>query len=362
MPRFKGWEKVRIDLVPGAEALAPVIVSASRATDIPACYPEWLIEGLKRGYVCWANPFSGREAYISFEKARAFVFWSKNPAPVIPYLPVIDRMGLQYYFQFTLNDYESEGLEPNIPPLKERISTFRKLSGLLGADRVIWRFDPLILSDSITVDDLAGRVRSIAEEIHSHTRRLVISFVDIERYKRVKRRLERCGPYREFSLEEKHDLAERLGDMNKGWSLSIQTCAEEVDLKRFGIEKGHCIDSSLLLSLFPDDHAMAAFFGVRRATDLDGNVHVEPDIMKDPGQRALCGCTVAKDIGQYCTCMHLCAYCYANASETLVRQNYMRYRSQRDCGLFSETIVPTVKERKSPPDLSDQAANLLKEQ
>jgi len=362
MPRFKGWEKVHMDSVPGAEAVAPVIVSVSRATDIPACYPEWLVEGLKRGYVRWANPFSGREVYISFKKARAFVFWSKNPAPLIPYLPVIDRMGLQYYFQFTLNDYESEGLEPNVPPLKERILTFKKLSGLLGADRVIWRFDPLILSDSITVDDLAGRVRRIADEIHPYTRRLVISFVDIERYTKVKRRLERCGRYQEFTLEEKHNLAERLGEMNKKWDLSIQTCAEEVDLKRFGIDRGHCIDSSLLLSLFPDDHALGGFLRVRGPTDLDRNVHVMPDIMKDPGQRALCGCTVAKDIGQYCTCIHLCAYCYANASETLVRQNYLRYQSQRDCGLFSETIVPPVQERESFPDLSDQAANLLKEQ
>ena len=194
MPRFRGWEKVRIDSVPGAEAVAPVIVSASRATDIPAFYPEWLVEGLKRGFVRWVNPFSGREAYISFEKARAFVFWSKNPAPLIPYLPVLDRMGLQFYFQFTLNDYGNERLEPYVPGLEERISTFKRLSEILGADRVIWRFDPLILSDSITVDDLAGRVGRIADEIHPYTRRLVISFADIVRYKKVRRRLERYGP------------------------------------------------------------------------------------------------------------------------------------------------------------------------
>lgn len=362
MPRFKGWERVRIDTVPGQVATAPVIVSASRATDIPAWYPEWLIEGLKRGYIRWNNPFSGREAYISFEKARAFVLWSKNPAPLIPYLPVLDRMGIQFYFQFTLNDYERERLEPNVPSLKERISIFKKLSGLLGADRMIWRFDPLILSDSITIDDLAERVRKVADEIHSYTRRLVISFVDIERYKNVKIHLERFGIYREFTLEEKHDLAERLGEMNKEWDLSIHTCAEDIDLERFGIYKGHCIDSSLLLRLFPDDQALAEFFGVKGFSDPDGGSRVIPGMMKDPGQRAQCGCTVAKDIGQYCTCMHLCTYCYANVSEIIVRQNYMRYRAQKDRGLFSETIVPTYREEKPSPDLSDGAANLLKDQ
>ncbi len=361
MPRFRGWEKVRIS-VPGAEAVAPVIVSASRATDIPAFYPEWLVEGLKRGYVRWANPFSGRELYISFEKARAFVFWSKNPAALIQYLPVLDRMGLQYYFQFTLNDYENEGLEPNLPLLKDRIETFKWLSRILGADRVIWRFDPLILSDSITVDELAERVRKIADEIHQYTRRLVISFVAIERYKAVKRRLERYGPYREFTPGEKHDFAERLWEMNKRWGLSIQTCAEEVDLKMFDIERGHCIDSALLLRLLPDDPGMASLLGAGGQTDLVGNFNTKPDTVKDPGQRALCGCTVAKDIGQYGTCMHLCAYCYANVSETVVRRNYMRYRAQGDLGRFLDTIVPSEQDNKTSPDLSDQAANLLKEQ
>jgi hypothetical protein len=211
------------------------------------------------------------------------------------------------------------------------------------------------------MDDLAGRVRRIADEIHQYTRRLVISFVAIERYKAVKRRLERYGPYREFTLEEKHDLAERLEEMNKRWGLSIQTCAEEVDLKRFGIERGHCIDSALLLSLFPDDPGMAGLLGAGGQTDLVGNSSTKPDTLKDPGQRTLCGCTVAKDIGQYCTCMHLCTYCYANVSETVVRRNCMRYRAQGDLGRFLDTIVPSEKDNKTSPNLSDQAANLLKE-
>ena len=83
---------------------------------------------LDAGYCKWLNPFNGRTVYVSFERARAFVFWTKNAAPILPLLPELDRRGLAYYFQFTLNDYEAEGLEPHVPPLAERLATFKRLS------------------------------------------------------------------------------------------------------------------------------------------------------------------------------------------------------------------------------------------
>ena len=39
-----------------------------------------------------------------------------------------------------------DGLETGVPPLTERIETFRTLSEILGKEAVIWRFDPLILT------------------------------------------------------------------------------------------------------------------------------------------------------------------------------------------------------------------------
>ena len=56
-----GWEKVQIVRDNGkvADAQAPVIVSASRSTDIPAFYAEWFFNRLKKGYSAWINPFNG---------------------------------------------------------------------------------------------------------------------------------------------------------------------------------------------------------------------------------------------------------------------------------------------------------------
>ena len=131
------------------EALAPIIISASRSTDIPAFYAKWFFNRLAKGYCVWYNPFNRRKMYVSFERCKAIVFWTKNPKLILPYLHELDRRGIHYYFQFTLNDYVSEGFEPNVPSVTQRVETFRELSEMIGKERVIWRFDPLIMTPSI---------------------------------------------------------------------------------------------------------------------------------------------------------------------------------------------------------------------
>src|SRR5690242_15722596 len=142
------WPTVTITTPEGPkEAIAPLVISASRATDIPAFHAQWLLGRLEAGYCTWTNPFNGRLQYVSFEKARAFVFWTKNARPIIEHLQAFDRKHLAYCFQFTLNDYDAEALEPNVPPLEQRVRTFVELCRRIGRARVIWRFDPLILAD-----------------------------------------------------------------------------------------------------------------------------------------------------------------------------------------------------------------------
>ena len=256
---FKGWDRITITIdgeerchapeTPAvkhrnAEAIAPVIISASRATDIPAFYPDWLMARIRRGYVKWINPFSHQAQYVSFAKTRVIVFWSKDPRNLIPHLPELDARGLNYYFQFTLNDYEPENLEPNLTSLEIRIKTFEDLAGLIGPERVIWRFDPLVLSDTLSVDILISRIEAIGDRIHGSTRRLVFSFIDVGAYKKVQENLARNGfsGIREFSGEEKIRFAEKLRELNRRWGLELFTCGEEIDLVEYGIQKGRCID------------------------------------------------------------------------------------------------------------------------
>lgn len=176
------WSKEEIEIEDGTKVSAqmPIIVSASRSTDVPAFYADWFMERLKAGYVKWFNPFNGLPLYVGFRKTRLIVFWSKNPAPLLTHLNKLDAICPNYYFQFTLNDYDKERIEPRVPPIEKRIETFRELSERVGRDRVVWRFDPLILADNMSVGDLLGKVERLGDKIARYTSRLVFSFIDIE--------------------------------------------------------------------------------------------------------------------------------------------------------------------------------------
>lgn len=150
-------------------ASCPVIVSASRSTDIPAFYADWFFHRLKIGYSVWTNPFNKAQSYISYENTRFIVFWSKNPRPLLSYLEILEEKGIGCYIQYTLNDYEHERLETGVPPLSERIDTFKMLAARLGKKAVIWRFDPMMLTDSLSMDGLLGKVERIGDLLKGYT-------------------------------------------------------------------------------------------------------------------------------------------------------------------------------------------------
>ncbi|MEM0448667.1 MAG: DUF1848 domain-containing protein [Methanomassiliicoccales archaeon] len=299
MARGYRWSREKLSDEYGrqVEAIAPLIISASRAMDIPSCHSDWFMERLRRGYVEWRNPFNGKTDYISFSKVRAIVFWTKDASPLLQHLQELDEMGISYYFQYTVNDYEGLGYEPRMPPLKQRARTFKELSERIGKERVLWRFDPLLLSEELDADSLLQRVAKVGEMLHHHTDTLTISFIDIQRYRRLRRKLEKRG-IREPSEDEIIELAQGISALNERWELRLQACAEEVDLKRFGIEKAACVEGERLKRIAPHDtvlHQFIASWGC-----------------KDPGQRKECGCLLSKDIGGYGTCGNGCVYCYAN--------------------------------------------------
>jgi DNA repair photolyase len=333
------WKEVELITDSGEikSAIAPVIISASRSTDIAAFHTEWLINRLKSGYVSWINPFRKSDPiYVSFKEARLFVFWTKNPVPLMEYLPFIDELGLNYYFQYTLNDYEKEGFEPNIPSLKHRIKTFKRLSELIGKERVIWRFDPLLLTFNLTVSELLNRISSIGNELVTYTNKLVFSFADILKYRNVKHNLIRETPFynmssvslAEFSFDQKMAFAMGIQKLLEGWikinpGFKIATCAEDIDLKQYSITHNKCVDDELIAKIFVDDKNLMSFPGFKSKDNLlfGEEVAIKKQRFKDKGQRKDCGCMVSKDIGSYNSCNHLCVYCYANSSPAIVRKN-----------------------------------------
>lgn len=296
-------------------AIAPEIISASRATDIPAFHAEWFMQRLDAGYVRWVNPFNQRPMFVSFENLRAIVFWTKNAAPMLPWLPALDARHISYYFQFTVNDYAAEGLEPQLPPLAARMATFRELAQRLGRERVVWRFDPLILAEGLDPETLLARVAHVGASLHEYTTQLTFSFADIAGYARVVRRLRAAGVrYREFTRTEMLALGRGIGVLCGQWGITPATCAEEIDLEEYGVEKSRCIDDARLLAISHNDPALVKLFGYRLEAQLE--LSGQPPAptrpyRKDPGQRKACGCVISKDIGWYDSCGHGCVYCYA---------------------------------------------------
>ena len=325
------------------EAVAPLIISASRSTDIPAFYGDWFMERLRRGYAKWVNPWNGAPVYVSLKDARVFVFWSKNPAPFVPRLEEMTRRNIQYLMLFTLNDYEAEGLEPRLPPLEERLQTFKALSRMAGRGRVVWRWDPLLLSGSLGMEELLDRIRTVGDAISPFTDQMIFSFIDIARYPKVAQslRIRGFGDVREFSPAEELELAAGLHELNRSWGLTLSACGEERDFSAFGIGAGGCISRDLMLREFGEDQVLRQFLeGPDPGSNpLGGTGSSLPPHLKDPGQRPACNCVVSKDIGQYSTCPHLCAYCYANTTPARVEVRYSAYRVKSEKGIFGDSIT-----------------------
>jgi uncharacterized protein DUF1848 len=289
-----------------------MIISASRRTDIPAFYAEWFMNRVREGFFYRVNPFNSRQVSgFSLKPADvdAICFWTKNPLPLMKHLDELDERGLNYYFQFTLNPYDRT-FEPHVPPLQERIETMIALAGRIGPERVVWRYDPVILSSVTPADWHLVQAERMAGLLKDAARRLMFSFCDFygKGQGRLKRALQGTGIRLDDITAPAH--GEALERTARGFreiagrhGLEIFTCCEEIDLTTIGIEHGACIDPDLIRKMFK----------------------VDPSGKKDRNQRAACNCIESVDMGSYNSCPFRCAYCYANFNERMIESNFRKH-------------------------------------
>lgn len=289
-----------------------MILSASRRTDIPAFYAEWFMNRIKEGYFYRVNPFNTKQVKkfrLSPDNIDVIVFWTKDAKKFIAYLDELDRRGYRYYFQYTLNDYPKM-FEPNLDDISERIETFKRLSDKIGKDKVIWRYDPIIISNITPIEYHLEKLDKLANELSNYTNRIIISFVDL--YRKVKNRMDKLKKNKGIEIQDItiYSNREKLIDFCKSIkrialnnNLEIYSCSEEIDLTNIGIEHGKCIDANLINKLF----------------DL------YLPYKKDKNQRKECLCTEAVDLGMYNICDHRCIYCYANISDKAIIKNMAKH-------------------------------------
>lgn len=297
-----------------------MIVSVSRRTDIPAHYPDWFFKRLQEGFALARNPFNLRQVSrvnLSIDAVDCFVFWTKNPAPMLERLNGLKRY--PYYFQYTLNQY-SKDIEPGLPSENMRVEAFQRLVDRIGPERVVWRYDPVFLNDIYTVEYHAEAFEKLAAKLHGYTQKCIVSFLD--NYAKIKKRITALG-ITAPNDGQKVKILRSFSAAAKKNGMRLESCAEKTDFSPYGVYPGKCIDHELISSITGKEIAYK----------------------KDPNQRKECGCVASVDIGAYDTCPTGCIYCYASNTKASVRNN-------KACDLYSPllcgTLLPgdVVKDRK----------------
>ncbi len=279
-----------------------MIISASRRTDIPAFYGRWFINRLKSGYVCVRNPFNRNSVSripLNPGIIDCIVFWTKDPASFMKYLDFLDEEGYRYYFLFTLNPYDRT-IERNVPEKSEIINTFKKLSDRIGKSRVVWRYDPVILTELIDAEYHLRKFSYIAERLENYTERCIFSFLD--QYKKVQKNMSHLNIIPP-DTETRNRIVSSFSLITRERNIDLFSCASSDNFERYGVRKGSCIDSKLVEKIA----------GYKIKSD------------KDSSQRKECLCIESRDIGAYNTCIHDCIYCYANMNKIEAFSNYRKY-------------------------------------
>ena len=274
-----------------------MIISVSRRTDIPAFYSEWFYNRIKEGYVDVVNPFNAKQANrvsLKKEDVECFVFWTKNPKDFMKRLDELD--GYNYYFQYTLNSYGKD-IECNVPSKSdELIDNFINLSKKIGKEKVIWRYDPIILTDKYTIDYHIKYFEKLVVILHKYTEKCVISFLDL--YKKTERNFKNIK-LEDLTFDKMDLIAKEFSIICNKYGLKLATCCEDIKLEKYGIIHNKCIDDEL----------------IERITNK------KLSSIKRDAQRKACGCVKCVDIGVYNTCLHNCLYCYANFNKEIRVRN-----------------------------------------
>lgn len=263
------------------------VISVSRRTDVPAFYAEWFMDKVRKGVCKVANPYNlsqVKEVSLRTEDVAAFVFWTRNARPIRPFLAELDAKGFNYYFLYTVTGYPRSH-EPGLPMSPEVIDDFLRLAERIGPEKIIWRYDPVIISAGLDIEFHIRNFRRLAQRLSAGTKNVIITFV--KRYRHIEKALEALG-YVHPSPHQRLVLEERLRTAASETGIAVKTCGERDSFS--DITSGKCIDERLLKDLFG----------------------LELSSGKDPGQPGECRCIKSVDIGRHGSCLHGCVYCYAS--------------------------------------------------
>jgi DNA repair photolyase len=272
-----------------------MIICASRRTDIPAFHSEWLMNRIREGYVLVRNPVAKNVVYkvdLSPGNVDLLLLMTKDPRPMIPFIEELKGKKMNIGFQVTITPYGRD-IEPGVPDKADVAEAFRTISDMIGKERMVWRYDPVILNERYDARYHQRKFDVLCREIAEHTERCIFSFVEM--HDKLKRQYDE-GVLRNISKEEADEVGRVLSGIAGDHGIELSLCCSEYDLSGYGIRTRGCIDKEQMTVLgIPFEELQTPI-------------------------RERCLCVKNIDIGEYDTCDHDCIYCYANRSTDKIRK------------------------------------------
>ncbi len=273
-----------------------MIINTGARTDTAQWYAPWLLRRFEEGFVFVRNPLFPHKV-TRYELDPAVVdcveFCSKNYAPLLPGLRmIVDRFNT--HFHYTITAYGRD-IEPLVPSIDDSVQILYDLERIVGSRRICWRYDPVLLMGSYTIERHLEIFDYLCGRLAGHVDRCIFSFVEL--YKKLDHNFPELLP---LTDEDRDALAHGLGAIAADHGTPIQTCGNNGLWPQYGIRASGCTTLSML----------GAANGI------------EFRELKHKGQRAGCGCFESRDIGAYDSCPNGCRYCYANRDHKKALENY----------------------------------------
>ena len=272
-----------------------MIINTGNRTDIPAFYSNWFYNRIKEGYVCVRNPYFPKQVtqyQLSQETVDLFIFCTKNPQPMLNRLELLKDY--QQYWSVTITPYD-QSIEPYVPNKNEIIRSFQRLSTIVGANHIGWRYDPIFFNEKYTMTYHLSIFEQMCQRLHSYTHQCVISFIDL--YEKTKKNFHGIQV---VSTKDQFYITKQFVEIARKYDITIYTCHENEDLKKVGANVSGCLSVEVISKA----------------------VHDSLDIpVNHQNARTGCSCLLNHDIGVYNSCLHGCLYCYANIDRKTVIKN-----------------------------------------
>ena len=271
-----------------------MIINTGQRTDIPAFFSQWFANRLKAGFVLVRNPYNPKSVIryrLTPDVVDLVGFCTKNPAPMLPYMDLLEPFGQWWYV--TITPYGKD-IEPNVPDKLKVLESFRQLSEIIGADRMGWRYDPIFISEEWSAERHIKAFEYMARTLEGYTHTAVISFIDL--YEKTRKNFPEV---QSVPSDEKLRLGKAFVEIASRYGMTVRPCAEGTDLARFGADCSGCMTVAMYEKALRKNLIVPRFAPARKE----------------------CACYLGCDIGAYNTCGHLCRYCYANYDAATVRHN-----------------------------------------